>query len=317
MIGALMGLAYAVVFGWNQTVIRRGVLHASPRYIANVSILSAPCFFIVVTVVVGEAFKLPQFPWESYAFFAMSGIIHFAFGRTFSYSSIALIGATRSNLVSGLNAIVSVSLAIAILKESLTPFVTMGIILSVSGPLVMAWKEETVTAITTLHGKQVDRPTLYRGVLFGLGSAVMWGCSPVLIKMGIDAGGSSIVGSLTAFSSAALFISPSFLGAKQRGELLGSDRKSLRLALVAGMSTNIGHLVRYIAFGYGSVITVSLVSRTIPVWTLFFSFLMNRKVESFGRWVLIGNALLLIGSMLVVADQLFAPGTALAAIVHR
>jgi len=45
---------------------------------------------------------------------------------------------------------------------------------------------------------------------------------------------------------------------------------------------------------------VSLMLRTIPLWSLLFSFLFMREYESFSRWVLLGNALLVVGAILVV-----------------
>jgi len=139
----------------------------------------------------------------------------------------------------------------------------------------------------------------------GAGSAIFWGSSPVLIKMGIDAGGSSILGTLTAYTAASLVISPTLLSARTRRELVTADRKALQLALYSGFTTNISQMLRFLALGYGSVIMVAVMQRTIPIWTLIMSFLFNRKLESFGFWVLVGNALLLVGTLLVIIEQIW------------
>ena len=309
MLGILLALGFAAGFGANSIFSRRGVLRASASYVANVSIFSGPVFFLLVTILVGEIFRVGEFPWNSYAFFAMSGVVHFAFGRTFGYRSIELIGVTRANIVTGLSAVVSVSMAMAFLQEVLTPLVAFGILLSISGPLLVAFKEKTlVTGVKEEghpRGKYVDRRTLYIGMLYGAGSAIFWGSSPVLIKMGIDAGGSSILGTLTAYTAASLVISPSLLSARTRRELVTADRKALQLALYSGFTTNISQMLRFLALGYGSVIMVAVMQRTIPIWTLIMSFLFNRKLESFGFWVLVGNALLLVGTLLVIIEQIW------------
>ena len=71
-------------------------------------------------------------------------------------------------------------------------------------------------------------------------------------------------------------------------------------ALYSGLTSNIVQLMRYVALGFGSVIEVSLTLRTISLWSLLFSFLFMREYESFSRWVLLGNALLVVGAILVV-----------------
>ena len=72
------------------------------------------------------------------------------------------------------------------------------------------------------------------------------------------------------------------------------------MALFSGLTVNLGQFLRYIAFGFGSVIVVSMMLRTIPLWVLFFAFIFIRKYESFSRWVLIGNALIMVGAVLVL-----------------
>ncbi|MDO8692439.1 MAG: DMT family transporter, partial [Dehalococcoidia bacterium] len=156
-----------------------------------------------------------------------------------------------------------------------------------------------------LYGKDVDRPTLIKGILLGAGAALFWGASPILVKMGLDSGGSSISGSLAAYTAAVIVLSPLLLRRKTRDELSNADGKSLQLALMSGMTTNVAQMLRFFALAYASVITVSVVSRTMIIFTLIFSFIFNRKVESFGIWVIIGNALLLIGTVLVIIEQLW------------
>ncbi len=308
MLGAVFGLSFAFVFGAGSVVSRRGVLRAGGSYIANISILTGPVFFLVVCVIIGEIFRMGQFPWISYVFFAISGVIHFAFGRTFSYKALELIGATRTNVVTNLSTIVTIILAVAFLRELFTPVIALGIALSLAAPILLGVKGQTAARTDQTgpspKGKDVDRHSLYLGLLYGLGAAVFWGSSPLFVKMGIESGGSSIAGNLTAFTAASLAISPSFLSRNNRAELFAPDWKSLRLALMSGLSSNVAQMLRFLALAYGSVITVSMAQRTIPIWTLLLAFIFNRKLENFGFWVLLGNALLLIGTALVMVEQL-------------
>jgi drug/metabolite transporter (DMT)-like permease len=199
---------------------------------------------------------------------------------------------------------VTVALAMLILKERMTPLMGFGILLSLAGPLLIILKEQTVhpsQLASSSSGKEVDRHTLFVGMLYGIGAAVFWGSSAIFIKFGFEAGGSPVTGTLIAYVAAAIVISPSvLLNDKHRIELFHEGRKSLQVAISSGLTTSIAQLLKYLSIAYGSVIVVILVGRTTPIWVLLFAFLFNRNYESFSRWVFLGNGLLIIGTILVV-----------------
>jgi drug/metabolite transporter (DMT)-like permease len=305
MLGALLGLVSAAAFGANAIIARRGMSRVSSTYVATLTIFTGPFFFFAIAVAAGELTRLSEYPWEIYFLFVVAGICHFALGRNWAYRSIQLIGATRSNIVIGLNPIVTTLLAMIILKETITPLMAMGILCTLTGPVLILMKENrggfnTLSAMDP-YGKESGRSILYKGVLYGAGAAIFWGSSAIFIKLGLDKGGSPILGNLIAYLSASVAVGPSsFLKRKNREEILGGDRASLKLALYSGLTTNIGQLLRYLALGSGSAIVVSLMLRTVPVWVLIFALLFTPKEESFSGWVLLGNALLIIGTVLVL-----------------
>lgn len=304
MIEAILGLGSAAAFSASNVISRRGLLHASPSFIANVSICSGPIFFLIVTLLTGDLFKLAGYSWKVYTFFALSGIIHFALGRTYSFKSTQLLGSTRSNTITGLNVIVTVILAGVILGEAITPRVVLGILLSLAGPIlitVKGWAAKTGAQVkASPQGQSVQRRTLYVGMLYGLGGGIFWGVSPLFAKLGIENGGAPLAGTLIAYAAASLVVGPWVLNAETRRGITGPDKKALQLALMSGLSSNTAQMLRYLALGYGSLIVVSMMGRTTPIWTLLLAFAFNRKYESFSRWVLLGNVLLLAGTVIVL-----------------
>lgn len=308
MLGSILGLSSAAAFGANAIITRRGVLRTSSNFIATITIFTGPVFFFMAAWITGDLFKLGEFSWQVYGFFALSGISHFALGRTWAYRSIQLIGANRSNIVTGLNPIVTIVLAMTILKESMTLLMAIGMICTLTGPIFIVLKEQVIPNAHPLKaavpGKDLDRSTLYRGVVYGIGSAIFWGSSAIFIKLGLDAGGSPINGSLIAYSAASMTILPSALyNKKHREEILHGDKISFKIALFSGLTTNVAQLLRFLALGFGSVIVVSLVQRTVPLWVVLFGFVFNREYESFSRWVLLGNGLLIAGTVLILISS--------------
>jgi len=300
MLGDILGLGSAVAFGANAIVARRGVLRASSNYIAMVSIFTGPVFFLVIAFFTGDLCRMGQVPWQAHFYLALSGVVHFTIGRTWVYRSIQLIGSTRSYIVTSLYPIVSIVLAMLLLGETMKPLLALGILFSLSGPLLTIVKEETVELGARREGAEVDRRTLWIGMAYGAGAALFWGSSAIFIKLGLDKGGTPVGGSLIAYLAASFAVSPSLFRRENRSELLHADRESFHLGLISGMTSNIAQLLKYLALGYGSVIVITLLSRTTPLWVLLISYLFNRKLESFSRWVLLGNALLIIGTILVM-----------------
>lgn len=302
MLGAILGLLSASIFSFNTIWVRRGMLRASPDYFAMVSIFTGPPFFFLIALSAGALTGERHDSLQTLFFWALSGLIHFGLGRSWAYRSIRLIGANRSNIVTSLNPLVTVSLAVLVLEESLRWIMVVGILLSLCGPLLIVMKEEGRKGpLGGSEGSQgIDRRTLYRGMLYGIGTALFWGSSAIFIKLAVRGGGSPLVGTLVAYLTASLFVSPSLLRREKRREIFEAKPSLLRMALLSGMFTNVAQLMRFIALAYGSVIVVSLMGRTVPLWVLFFSFLFNREIESFSRWVILGSLLLLSGTILIL-----------------
>jgi drug/metabolite transporter (DMT)-like permease len=303
MLAILLGLGSAAAFAANSIITRRGMLRVSPNYVATISIFTGLFFFLPVTGATGDLFRIGGLQAKAYLFWGLAGVIHFVLGRTWGYRCLHLLGSTRSNIITNASPVFTIVLAVVILGERVTPMMFLGIVLSLAGPLLIIFKEKTVKTANPLaasRGKELDRATLHRGVFYGIGAALFWGSSFIFIKFGLQTGGSAVAGNLLSYAAASAVIGPSvMLNRENRKEILTQDRQSLQVAMLSGLTTSIAQLLRFLSLAYGSVIVVSVLGRTSPLWILLLAFLFNRRIESFSRWVFIGNALLMVGAFLV------------------
>ncbi len=299
MLESLFALGSAASFGIATILTWHGVLRVSSNYIANLTILIGFAFFLIVCTLTGDTFQVFRYTWQALLFFAISGIMHFALGRTLSYQSIRLIGGTRSNMVTNQNIIVTAVLAVIFLADPINLRIIVGILISISGPLLMAFKENVVSGRS--RGKEgteaykENRRSVINGTLLAACTAVLWGSSAVFIKLGLANGGSSLGGAVIGYAAAMVFIIPSLINRNSVKEFRSVDRKTFHVALWVGITTSLAQMFRYLALAKGSLILTTMLFRTGPVWVLLFAFFMNRKAENFTRWVLIGNGLLLAG----------------------
>src|SRR5262245_63331604 len=117
---------------------RRGLRYSTPTTVTLVSI-------IVQNVVLWPATFLltgiPTVSWISVGLFAIVGVSQLGV-RLLAYTGVLKIGASRSSALQSINPVVSATIAIAVLKESVTALILAGTLLVVAGIILVSWKAE-------------------------------------------------------------------------------------------------------------------------------------------------------------------------------
>ena len=137
------------------------------------------------------------------------------------------------------------------------------------------------------------------GYIFGLLAAVGYGSSPIMIRTALEDSGISMLGGLVSYSAATLVLMLMLTWPSRRAAMQGIDRRALRLLLVGGVIVFGAQMSRYVALSIAPVSLVAPLGQLSPVFVVIFSFLFNRRIESFGPRVLIGILLAMTGSIVV------------------
>ncbi len=109
-----------------------------------------------------------------YGFAALSGIIGTLFGRLSVYAAIHRLGATRGIVVGSLETLVTLVLAVLILRETFHVTDVMGLLLLICGICLLILERLVVQ----------DRSTVKQGVIFGLVGALLQGSGHFVRKLG-------------------------------------------------------------------------------------------------------------------------------------
>lgn len=288
-LGVILILLSTMVFGAVGVVVRRAVYQSettSPA--AAISVLvGTPLFLLILPLAVDwNQFSVP--PWQAIVLLGIAGILHFALGRHLLFNAIRLIGANKSLAISRTNSIFVVIFGVTFLKEPLTTWLVLGVLCIVVGAVLASYEREKDTFRLQT-----------RGVLFSLGSALCVGGQAVLIKLVIDEVGSPYVATFISFFAAFLLWSALLLRKNQRDQILNLPRPSLLLLSIAGVLALGGQLLRYAAISYSPVSVVQPLVSTVVLFTLFFSFLVNRKIDVFNWKVITGIILVVAGVCLL------------------
>ncbi|MBI2305029.1 MAG: DMT family transporter [Chloroflexi bacterium] len=123
--GALAAIISAVAYGVNDLFARAGLQHLKPARGSRVSLLAS----LLLTTLATLFLELDRFLAASLlvVFWAgIMGILHYPLGRTFNYLGVRDIGVVRASIIRSANPVVSMVMAVTILKEPLTWPILLG-----------------------------------------------------------------------------------------------------------------------------------------------------------------------------------------------
>ncbi len=313
--GALLALASSFSFSVNSILIRRGLADAGATAAqgAFITVLLGVPFGLAAVVVTGQILNFDQIPLNGYLMIAAAGIVHFCIGRYCNYRSIAAFGASRAVTIQAFAVPYSIVMAIVLLGERPTVLMYAAIALILGSPLLMidrrkrpareAERTGAPPAGAAGSGAPAVEIRMVEGVVFSLLASVGYGTSPILIRAAIeDATGVAAIGTFVAYVGASAVLLVSLALPAQR-HLVGTiNFRYMRLFGSAGLSVFMAQLLRFFALALADVTIVDPLMRTVGVFTLILSYLVNRRLELITLGVVLSVLVSFAGSaMLVIA----------------
>ncbi len=314
--GALLALGSAFSFSVNSILIRRGLADAGATAAqgAFITVLLGVPFGFVAVVVTGQIFNFDQLPLNSYLLLAGAGIVHFCIGRYCNYRSIAAIGASRTVTIQAVAVPYSIVMAIVLLGERPTIPMYLAIALILASPFLMIdrRKRPASPAERPLAGDAPARAAatsgppaveirMVEGVVFSLLASVGYGTSPILIRAALeDATGVAAIGTFVAYFGASAVLMASLALPAQRHLMGAINFRYMRLFGSAGLSVFMAQLLRFFSLALADVTVVDPLMRTVGVFTLILSYLVNRRLEHITLGVVLGVLVSFVGSVLLV-----------------
>ncbi len=148
---------------------------------------------------------------------------------------------------------------------------------------------------------QMEPVVDWRGVSFGLGTALCWATSPILIRLGLEGLASPLLGVTLGMIATTLVYGILLL---MRGSPLAGfslPTKLLWLQLVAGVIVGLATWARWVALDLAPVgVVVALGRLSIPVVIIFAPFVIGQNLERVTLRVWIGAALIIGGSLVLI-----------------
>ena len=320
MLGILFALTSAACFGLQNAAARRGALSGTAMQGLVTSMVAGTLLFLGCTVVFGQLGALEIMSWSEIGFLSAAGFAHFVWGRYWNIRALGAIGANLAGPVQQYQTLLSLSLAIYFLGESLTPMKVLGIILVISAPaFILERRGKTrrmanraakavgadVTAPATPPLKQFAPSRLVEGYVCALLSGLGFGSSAVLAKAGLGSTNAGFAGGFISYVFATSCVGIMLLNPRNRAEVRNMRGEARKWFMMSGMGVSFSQMFRYLALSLAPVTVTQPIQATSLIWRMVFGYFINREHESFDRYVLIGLCLSFSGAFaLAMSDDM-------------
>ena len=312
MLGALLAVLSAATFAFNNASVRRGVLTGTVGQAMAITVpLGVPLFFLAA-LLTGNLAAVTSFSPAALAALALAGGLHFVWGRYCNYRATRAMGANLVAPVQQVHLVVSLTLAIWLLGEELTALRILGIALVLIGPsFTMRERRRAGTSavehpvsdqkITAIDAERPAgfEPKYAEGYLFALLSAIGYGLSPILVRVGLESKGlgASLAGGLVAYIAATAVMGLVLLWPGNLREALAVNREPAKWFALSGVLVFFSQMFLYMAMSIAPVTVVSPVTRLSLLFRLHFARLINPQHEVFGGPVILGTVVSLAGAV--------------------
>jgi drug/metabolite transporter (DMT)-like permease len=139
------------------------------------------------------------------------------------------------------------------------------------------------------------------GRAFGIGAALAYGSSSVLIRQGVTGLAPPLVGAAIGLLSGTLSLT--IVGARGLRTNLTQKRRAIGFLLIAGVTAALGIMSSFFALSMAPVVIVSPLQSTSPLFTLLWSHLFLGKLEKITLRLVLGSILVISGVALITIGR--------------
>ena len=262
---------------------RLGLRYSTPTTVTLVSVLiQNVTLWTAVFVLSG----IPSVSWISVGLFCVVGVFQLGV-RLLAYTGVLKIGASRSSALQSINPLVSATIAIAVLKESVTGLILAGTLLVVAGIVLVSWKaEQELPSFRWWH------------LLLPLGAACLTGVNHPMRRYALSLSNEPLFFSaFMGFVTLIAFVGYMLVSAQE--PRLVWDRRALLPFLYTGVFETLSIILIITALSVGPVVVIAPIAATYPVWSLIGAKLFLKNVERIGVRAAVGILSVVAGTIAI------------------
>ena len=287
----LLALVTCFAYAIDTYLIRQGLARTPQPMVATVVTLSVNfAFFVVLFLLFVPAHYVRL---EKGYPFIIAGVLAPGAARAFSYRGIEKLGLSINTPIVNSEILIAVAMAILFLNEPMTLMIGIGVLSIIVGLVLLGL--ESGRGKESIVGKRIR----YRYLLYPLIASVFYGVSVFVRKLGLNVLGSPILGATFTSGTSWLILTASLVAGGHVNQLSKVTRQSFIYFLLGGGATCVAWYSLFNALHIGKVSIVTPIATSYSLVTLFFSYVLLRKVERINRRIVAATVLVVGGIILL------------------
>lgn len=262
--------------------LRRSNIFAAMLMSYAVSITCVWSYLIATTSL--EFLKSPAM-----LYYVISGCMQPLFARALFYEGITRIGVARAGPLRGIEPLFAAVIALIVFNEQ-------------PGLQVYAGTVLIVASLWLISGKQEENKRWrYLDALLPIGAALISAISQTLRKQALQIIPDPFV-AVAMVTTVSLLLLLGFVFTTGRAHQLRMSRSSFQFFLGAALVATAAQVANFIALGRGQMSVIIPLLNITPLFTVFFSAVFLRKVETVDLRIISG-ALLMVGGVVLITSR--------------
>jgi len=282
-----LALLSSFLIGITTIIMKKGIDRTNPTSAMLVVTLVSTLIFLVISIPLVQFDHLKS---KAFLLFILAGIFSPALVRWLYFISLDRIGPSVSSSLLSTGPAFTAILAIIFLKEELTLFISLGIVLIITGIIILERNINT-SAKVVIRKKQ--------DLIFPLLAALLLGLAIVFRKMGLNILNAPIFGATVGFVTSLVFYSILCLISKSMRASISLTRNDILYLSGAGVFLTAGWLALFYALSLGDAIIVTPLASLYPVMVVGLSYLFIKDTEKISIKTFSGVIVVLIGVLLI------------------
>jgi drug/metabolite transporter (DMT)-like permease len=321
LLGAVLAILSAATFALTNATGRRGVITGTPIQGMVISMPVGLLLFVSLAFATGALQNFGRFTGATLGALSAAGVLHFVFGRYCNFRASQAAGVNLTAPVMQLNSVVTLALAVLVLREPCTMLQVAGAALMVAGSLLTQIASQPPRFAKAPADVPAFRPRAAVGFFFALMAALAYGTSPIIVRQALQDAGplSGVIGGSVAYgaATAAVALGLVLIPSVRRNVMKVSGQNALWFTY-SGIFVAAAQGFLYSALAIAPIMLVAPLLQLSLVFRFLFSALFNPHHEVFGFLVVFGSVVSILGACAVSIDtnlilQTFAIPESLAA----
>jgi drug/metabolite transporter (DMT)-like permease len=303
LLGAVLAVLSAATFALTNATGRRGVISGTPAQGMVIRIPVGLACFLSIAFLTGAHEIFGRFSASALASLSAAGVIHFVIGRYSNFRASQAAGVNLTAPVMQLNAVVTLVLAVVVLREPCTMLQVAGAVLMVAGSLVTQRASQPISARKPSDAATF-RPRVAVGFFFASIAALMYGISPIIVRQALlDAGPlGGVAGGSVAYAAATVAVTIGLLIPSLRRNVMTASGENARWFFYSGIFVAAAQGFLYSALALAPIMLVIPLLQLSLVFRFLFAYLFNPHHEVFGFLVVFGSVVSIVGACAVSVD---------------